>query len=87
MYSKEYWINWTKRATIRAARTVAQTAIASMGVSKAMGEIDWMYVASTAALAGLISVLSSIRGLPEIKIEEELHQLQKVQDEIIDTKE
>lgn len=81
MYSKEYWINWTKRAGIRAARTIAQTAIASLGVTKALGDIDLMYVATTAGLAGLISILTSIRGLPEIKIEEELKGMKKMNEE------
>ncbi len=72
MHSKEYWINWGKRAGIRALRTLSQSAIATIGISNAMGDIDWKYVLSTSALAGIISMLTSIRGLPEIKIEEEL---------------
>lgn len=85
MHSKEYWINWGKRAGIRAARTIAQTAIASLGVTQALGDIDWMYVTSTAVLAGVISILTSIRGLPEIKIEEELVNIQNAnQQDIIE---
>lgn len=72
MHSKEYWLNWGKRAGIRALRTLAQSAMATIGISSAMGEIEWQYVLSTSALAGIISILTSVRGLPEIKIEEEL---------------
>lgn len=72
MHSKEYWLNWGKRAGIRALRTLSQSAIATIGISSAIGEIDWKYVLSTSVLAGIISMLTSIRGLPEIRIEEEL---------------
>lgn len=61
-----------KAATVRAIRTVAQTAIASIGVSATLGDVQWGAVLSTAALAGLLSVLNSIvTGLPEVPEEEE----------------
>ena len=70
MLKKEYWIKWGQKAGIRAAKTIAQGLIAGIGVSTAMGEIDWLYVGSTAVLAGFISLLTSIKGLPELDFNE-----------------
>ena len=56
---------WLKAAGIRAARTVAQTAIAAIGTSAAMGDVNWMIVGSTSLLAGVLSILTSVAGLPE----------------------
>lgn len=66
MKRKEYWINWGKKAGIRAVKTVAQAAIAGIGAAAAMGQVDWKYVASAAALAGVLSMLTSVAGLPEV---------------------
>lgn len=62
-------MNWTwwKAAGIRAIRTVAQTAGAAIGTTALLHEVDWLVVMSTAALAGLLSLLTSIGGLPEVE--------------------
>lgn len=58
---------WVRAALVRAAKTVAQSAIAAIGTTAAISEVDWAVVASTALLAGLLSLLTSIAGLPEVK--------------------
>lgn len=70
MKNKEYWINWTKKAGVRAIKTVAQTAVATIGTAAALGEVNWVMVASAAALAGVLSLLTSVAGLPELSEEE-----------------
>lgn len=62
---------WIKAAGVRAIKTVAQTAVATIGTSAVLGEVDWLMVASAAALAGILSLLTSVAGLPEIKVEAE----------------
>lgn len=62
---------WFKAAGIRAIRTIAQTAIATIGSSAALGDVNWTMVASASALAGILSLLTSIAGLPEVKEKEE----------------
>lgn len=57
---------WFAAAGIRALKTIAQTAVASIGVTAMIHEVDWIVVGSTAALAGVLSLLTSIAGLPEV---------------------
>ena len=66
-----YWKNWLKAAGIRAVKTVAQTAVATIGTSAVLGDVNWIMVASASALAGILSLLTSIAGLPEVKESDE----------------
>lgn len=61
---------WWKKAGVRAVRTVAQSAIATIGTSAAMGDVNWMLVGSSALLAGVVSLLTSVAGIPEVEAEE-----------------
>lgn len=61
---------WVKKAGTRAIKTVAQTAVATIGVSATMGQVDWLVVGSTALLSGILSLLTSVAGLPEIDDDE-----------------
>ena len=58
---------WFKAAVIRAVRTMAQTAIATIGASATMGEVNWAMVGSASLLAGVVSILTSVAGIPEVK--------------------
>ena len=58
---------WLKAAAIRALKTVAQTAVATIGTTAVMSEVNWAIVASASVLAGLLSILTSIGGLPEVE--------------------
>lgn len=60
---------WIKSAAVRAVKTVAQTAVATIGTSAAMGEVNWMLVGSSALLAGVVSLLTSVAGIPEVEAE------------------
>ena len=71
MKSKEYWMNWAKAAGIRAIKTVAQTAVATIGTSALLTEVNWTMIVSASLLAGVVSILTSVAGLPELKAEEE----------------
>ncbi|MDE6832872.1 MAG: holin [Ruminococcus sp.] len=59
------WKKWFQLATIRAVKTVAQTAVATIGTSAVMGDVNWLSVGSASLLAGVLSLLTSIAGLPE----------------------
>lgn len=63
---KTKWKSWLKAAGVRAVKTVAQTAVATIGASAVLSEVDWLVVASASALAGVLSLLTSIAGLPEL---------------------
>ena len=60
-------VKWLKAAGVRAIKTVAQTAIATIGASATMGEVNWAMVGSASLLSGIISILTSIGGIPEVK--------------------
>ena len=62
---------WLKSALIRALKTMAQTAIASIGTSALLSEVNWLVVLSASVLAGILSILTSLAGLPEVKLEQE----------------
>lgn len=67
MKEKRDWKKWVKAAGIRALRTVAQTAIGVIGGSAVLADVNWGVVASASALAGILSMLMSIAGLPEVE--------------------
>lgn len=60
---------WLKAAVVRAVKTLAQTAVATIGTTAMLSEVDWVLVASASALAGILSILTSVAGLPEAKEE------------------
>ena len=68
---KEYWKTWAKKAGIRAIKTVAQTAVATIGTAAAMGQVDWLVVGSASLLAGVLSLPTSVAGIPEAPKETE----------------
>ena len=65
--TKTNWKTWLKAAAVRAVKTVAQTAVATIGTSAVMGEVNWLMVGSASLLAGILSLLTSVAGLPEVR--------------------
>ena len=61
---------WLKASAIRAVKTMAQTAVATIGTSAVMGDVNWIMVASASALPGIISILTSVAGIPEVRSDE-----------------
>ena len=66
----DYWKKWLRAAGIRAVKTVAQTAVATIGTSAVIGEVNWIAVGSASLLAGILSLLTSVAGLPEVEKED-----------------
>ena len=65
---KETWKTWFKAAGIRAIKTIAQTAVATIGTSAVLGDVNWVAVVSASVLAGVLSLLTSVAGLPEVEV-------------------
>ena len=68
--TKEYWMNWAKAAGIRALKTCSQTFVATIGTATVLQDVNWVMVLSASALAGVISLATSVAGLPEVNVPE-----------------
>lgn len=69
MKNKEYWINWAKKAGVRAIKTVAQTFVATVGTAAVLQDVNWIMVLSASVLAGILSLATSVAGIPEVPTE------------------
>lgn len=67
--TKNNFKKWLKCASVRAIKTIAQTGVATIGTSAVMSEVNWVLVGSTSLLAGILSLLTSIAGIPEVEEE------------------
>lgn len=70
MKNKEYWINWAKAAGVRAIKTIAQTFVATIGTAAVLQDVNWIMVLSASLLSGVISIATSVAGLPEVQTPE-----------------
>lgn len=70
MKNKEYWKNWAKAAGVRAVKTVAQTFVATIGTAAVLQDVNWVMVLSASILSGVISLATSVAGLPEVSAPE-----------------
>lgn len=68
MRNKEYWKKWARAAGMRAVKTMAQTFISIAGTAAVMGDVNWVMAGSATVLSGILSVATSITGLPELKV-------------------
>lgn len=69
MKNKEYWINWAKKAGVRAIKTSAQTFVATVGTAAVLQDVNWIMVLSASVLAGILSLATSVAGIPEVSTE------------------
>ena len=65
------WKIWIRAALIRAVKTIAQAMVAGIGVAVTMSQVDWKYIVSASVLAGILSILTSLAGLPEVELMKE----------------
>lgn len=72
---RNYIKKWIKYASIRAIKTIAQTALATIGTSAVISNVNWIMVLSSSLLAGILSILTSVAGIPEVKKEDSLEDL------------
>lgn len=70
MKNKDYWKTWARAAGIRALKTLAQTAVATIGTSVVISDVNFSMVVSASVLSAVVSVLTSVAGLPEVKVED-----------------
>lgn len=71
MKNKTYWKKWMAAAGVRATKTVAQTAVATIGTAAVLQDVNWIMILSASILSGVVSLLTSVAGLPEVNVEEE----------------
>lgn len=69
MKDKQYWKRWWKAALVRSVKTICQSAIATIGSATVLGEVNWTMIVSASLLSGLVSILTSVAGIPEVKVE------------------
>ena len=83
IHMKNNFKEWLKCAGIRAIKTVAQTAVATIGVSAVMSDVNWIAVGSASLLAGILSLLTSVSGLPEVNDGQVVKSIESVSEEAL----